>query len=87
MVKEGMEKSAFEYLCEIQKSHSKARPIVYENFEMQEYLSSQKFSTEYRNLLFRLRTRTVQGIKVILKDGITIYYAHLDEILKKSSIM
>ena len=63
MVKDGMEKSAFDYFREIQKSHSKARPIVYENFEMQEYLSSQKFSTEYRNLLFRLRTRTVQGIK------------------------
>ena len=63
MVKDGMEKSAFDYLREIQKSHSKARPIVYENFEMQAYLSSQNFSTEYRNLLFRLRTRTVQGIK------------------------
>ena len=37
--------------------------IHYRIFKLQDYLSSPLFNNESRNLLFRLRTRTVIGIK------------------------
>ena len=36
---------------------------MYRKFELQEYLTSPIFNNENRNLLFRLRTRTVSGVR------------------------
>ena len=37
--------------------------MPYKTFKLQEYLASPLFNNESRNLLFRLRTRTINGIK------------------------
>ena len=37
--------------------------LEYKNFKLQDYLTSPLFNCESRNLLFRLRTRTVSGIR------------------------
>ena len=55
--------AAFKYLTKSQQKHSKMKLMEYRTFRMQDYLSSPMFNYEERNLLFRLRTRTVCGIK------------------------
>ena len=63
IVKNKIRDAAFKYLKNIQINHSKMQSIDYRTFKLQDYLSSPLFSNESRNLLFRLRTRTVNGIK------------------------
>ena len=41
--------------------------LSYETYQIQEYLHSPLFNNESRNLLFRLRTRTVNGIRCDFK--------------------
>ena len=55
--------SALQYLKALKQTHTKLDGITYKNFELQSYLSSPLFNNESRNLLFRLRTRTVNGIR------------------------
>ena len=62
-VKEKVNKSAFEYLISVQKSHSKIRSIKYSKLDMQPYMKSELFSKDNISLLFSLRSRTVRGIK------------------------
>ena len=62
-VKEKVNKSAFEYLISVQKSHSKIRSIKYSKLYMQPYMKSELFSKDDISLLFSLRSRTVRGIK------------------------
>ena len=47
----------------IKLTHSKLLGLTYKKFQLQEYLISPIFNNESRNLLFRLRTRTVSGVK------------------------
>ena len=47
----------------MQKKHSKMQLIIYKTFKLQDYLCSPVFNNESRNLLFRLRTRTINGIR------------------------
>ena len=49
--------AAFKYLNNIKSSHSKVKHIIYENFKTQSYLLDTKFTTNEKQLLFRLRTR------------------------------
>ena len=54
---------ALQYLKALKQTHSKLDGITYNNLELQSYLTSPLFNNESRNLLFRLRTRTVNGIR------------------------
>ena len=63
IVKNKVRNAAFIYLQEMQKKHSKMQLIEYETFKLQDYLCNPMFNNESRNLLFRLRTRTVNGIR------------------------
>ena len=45
--------------------------LSYETYQLQEYLHSPLFNNESRNLLFRLRTRTVNGIRCDFKGMYT----------------
>ena len=67
LVKVKVRNAAFQYLKECQEKHSKMRNLKYSTLKKQEYLSSPIFDSESRNLLFRLRTRTVSGIKCDFK--------------------
>ena len=48
--------AAFNYLKNIAKEHSKALKIQYKSFHIQKYLKDQRFSTEEKMLLFKLRS-------------------------------
>ena len=63
LVKKKVRDAAFKYLKELQKMHLKMDSLSYKTFKLQEYLASPLFNNESRNLLFRLRTRTINGIK------------------------
>ena len=63
MVKENVQKAAFNYLKSLQESHSKMKNLNYEKFEVSQYLYSPLFNRDSRCLLLALRTRTVRGIK------------------------
>ena len=52
-----IKKAALKYLKNIQDRHSKVDNIKYEHIETQPYLKSPKFSTDEKQLLFKLRTR------------------------------
>ena len=70
IVKLKVRSSAFQYLLRIKLTHSKMSGLTYKKFQLQEYLISPIFNNESRNLLFRLRTRTVSGKRMILEDYI-----------------
>ena len=60
LVKEHVNATAFEYLKNVQQNHSKARPLQYETFKMQEYLGSEsKLSSKEKAITFALRTRMI----------------------------
>ena len=63
IVKTKVRISAFQYLLGLKETHSKMSGLKYRKFELQEYLVSPIFNNESRNLLFRLRTRTVSGVR------------------------
>ena len=58
-IKEKIRKAALKYLNEMKDQHSKIHHIKYEKLETQKYLTSEMFSDEEVNLLFALRSRTV----------------------------
>ena len=62
-IKSKVKGAAFTHLLERQKTHSKVKDIKYEELKIQEYLCSPLFSRKEQSLLFRLRSRTVAGIK------------------------
>ena len=55
--------AAFRYLTSIQQTHSKLKNIQYTKLEMQPYLCSTLFSRKQMSTLFRLRSRSISGIK------------------------
>ena len=55
--------AALTYLNKLKQTHSKLSGISYNKHGVQTYLTSPLFNNESRNLLFRLRTRTVSGIR------------------------
>ena len=63
VVKVKVKAGAFKYLQTLKNNHSKMNAVKYYKPELQSYLVSPIFNHESRNLLFRLRTRTVSGIK------------------------
>ena len=63
IVKTKVRSSAFQYLLGLKQTHSKMSGITYRKYQLQEYLISPMFNNENRNLLFRLRTRTVSGVR------------------------
>ena len=63
IIKEKIKSCAFKYLKSLKDEHSKMKNLNYEKLELQPYLSSPIFNEESSNLIFRLRTRTVSGIK------------------------
>ena len=62
--------AAFLHLKEQQQTHSKVKHIKYEELRIQPYLCSPLFSRKEQSILFRLRSRTIPGIK---KDFEGIY--------------
>ena len=62
-IKSKVKEAAFEYLLKEQQTHSKVKHIKYEKLQIQPYLCSPLFSRKEKSLLFRLRSRTVAGIK------------------------
>ena len=62
IVKPKVRAAALEYLNKLKQKHTKMDGLKYQKLELQPYLSSPLFSNESRNLLLRLRTRTVNGI-------------------------
>ena len=67
IVKKKVRDAAFEYLNTLKQKHSKMTNITYESLKVKPYLTSPIFNLETRNLLFRLRTRTVSGIRADFK--------------------
>ena len=61
LVKSNVRNATFHYLISLKQTHSKMAGLAYKKCQVQEYLIS---------LLFRLRTRTVNGIK---NDFIGLY--------------
>ena len=62
-----MKDTALNYLKGAKSKHLKMQSLSYETYQLQEYLHSPLFDNESRNLLFRLRTRTVSGIRCDFK--------------------
>ena len=62
IVKSKVRAAALEYLNKLKQKHTKLDGLKYQKLELQSYLSSPLPSNESRNLLLRLRTRTVNGI-------------------------
>ena len=55
--------AAFKYLSNIQQTHSKVKDINYTRLEIQPYLCSPLFTRKEISTLFRLRSRTISGIR------------------------
>ena len=62
-IKTKVTEAAFRYLTSIQQTHSKVKDIKYSKLELQPYLHSPLFSRKQMSTLFRLRSRTLSGIK------------------------
>ena len=71
LIKLKVRNAAFQYLRENQEKHSKMQKLKYSTLKLQEYLFSPIFNNESRDLLMRLRTRTVCGIKSDFKGVYT----------------
>ena len=67
IVKNKIKDAALNYLNGVKRGHSKMQSLSYETLQLQEYLNSPLFNNESRNLLLRLRTRTVNGIRCDFK--------------------
>ena len=63
LIKTHVHEAAFNYLRKEQKCHSKIEHIKYEKLEIQPYLCSPMFSRKEQSTLFRLRSRTIPGIR------------------------
>ena len=62
-IKTKISEAAFKSLKDIQKTHIKVKHIIYEKFEMQQYLMSPLISNKEAEVLTALRSHTVRGIK------------------------
>ena len=71
IVKNKIQKAAFEYLKSLKNSHSKMENLKYAEFKEASYLSSPLFNSESRQLLLSLRTRTVSGVRSLLRGLIS----------------
>ena len=71
LVKKKVREAAFSHLIMRKNNHSKMKGLNYKTLKLQEYMSSPIFNSESRNLLFRLRTRTVSGVKSDFKGVYT----------------
>ena len=67
-----MRDAAFKYLKNKQSTHMKVKHILYEKFELQEYLRSHKFTNKEAATLVALRSNTVRH----LKDNFHSYYSN-----------
>ena len=63
LVKSKIRNAALKYLQSIQQKHTKVNQIKYDKLETQKYLTSPLFSNEETELLYGLRTRTVDCFK------------------------
>ena len=63
IVKNKIRQAAFQYLKNLQNTHSKMSGINYSKFELSSYMKSPLFNSESVKLLLALRTRTVEGIR------------------------
>ena len=69
IVKEHVNEKAFEYLKNLQQTHSKAKPIQYEKFSLQNYLKADnKLTTKEKSFTFAVRTRMLE-LKANFKRG------------------
>ena len=66
-LKNKVQEAAFQYLLQIQQSHSKVKNIIYEKLQIQKYLLDVKFTTKEKQLLFKLRTR-MTNVKLNFKS-------------------
>ena len=53
-----VEKAAFDYMIKEKNGLSKFKDIKYESLKIQDYLKSEKFSPNEKNLLYALRSRS-----------------------------
>ena len=60
--------SAFNYLKEIQQTHTKVKKVPYKTFEIAPYLTNSKFHIDEKMLLFKLRTSMI-NVKGNFKSG------------------
>ena len=77
--------AALEYLNKLKQKHKKMK---YQKLELQPYFSSPLFNNESRNLLLRLRTRTVNGVQSVY-GGLYSYTScplHISLCLAKFSV-
>ena len=58
-VKRRVEISQLEYLNTLKKKHSKSKYLECKEIKMAEYLKDQRFSTKKKQLLFKLRSKTL----------------------------
>ena len=63
LIKSKVKEASFKYLTDLQQTHSKIKNIKYDDLTIQPYLSSSLFSKSEVSTLFRLRSRTIPGIK------------------------
>ena len=68
IIKKKISETAFNYLVNIQKGHSKVLDIFYEKYATQEYLKSTVFSNDEVCLLASLRSHTVREIRYNFKN-------------------
>ena len=69
LVKECVNEKAFEYLKNLQQTHSKSKPLQYEKFCLQEYLNADsKMTTKEKSFTFAARTRMLD-LKSNFKAG------------------
>ena len=69
IVKEHVNEKAFKYLKNLQQTHSKAKPIQYEKFSLQNYLrADNKLTTKEKSFTFALRTRMLE-LRANFKSG------------------
>jgi hypothetical protein len=62
-IKSKVQDAAFQFLLEEQQHHSKVKHIKYDKLKIQPYLCSPIFSRKEKSTLFRLRSRTITGIR------------------------
>ena len=68
-VKEHVNEKAFEFLKNLQQTHSKAKPLQYERFTLQDYLRAEsKLTTKEKSFTFAIRTRMIE-LRSNFKNG------------------
>ena len=78
LLKNKIHTASFKYLQKIQEKHSKSKDIKYEHFQIQQYLTNNKFTTKEKIMLFQLRT-SMNDVKLNFKSMYTDYTCDLCE--------